>query len=393
MSSDAPEDGPPPPRPPGPGAGPAADPLLGALVEGRYRVVAPIARGGMGCVYRAVEEPGGRPVALKTLLPHLLGGEREATLHKRLMREAATCARLSHPNTVRVHGFGGLTVAGDDTLYLVMELVEGTTLARTLAAEGPFPPARTLRVAAGIAEALGEAHGIGVVHRDLKPSNVMLVGGAGSSAVKVLDFGVAKVVQGDGENLTSTGSFIGSPRYTAPEQVRQEDVDGRCDLYALGCVMYELLSGKPPFATGEPMRTLLSHLHEPVPPLRDRAAQPIPEALESLVLRCLEKDRDARWADAGAFLRALREVQRELDPEAAASAAPGAPPVGATAAESAVPFAAAEPPEPAPASAPTDGVSPHAGSKTPLLSGTAVTVGGLVLVGLVLAVGLTLFFR
>jgi serine/threonine protein kinase len=311
MPPESPSDAP-PPRPPPRAPDPGDDPLVGALVADKYRVIEAVARGGMGRIYRAVQEPLGRVVALKTLLPQYNGGEREKTLEKRFLLEASTCSKLDHPNTVKVFDYGTLRLGGEDTLFMVMEFVSGRTLAQALRADGAFPPARVLRVAKEIARSLREAHANGVVHRDLKPSNVMLVERDDGESVKVLDFGVAKVMQEGGEALTSTGSFVGSPRYTAPEQIRQEDVDGRCDLYALGCVMYELLVGAPPFASGEPMRTLLAHLQDPVPSLRARAQQEIPDGVEALIMRCLEKERDRRWPDVAAFLEALRAAEEAL---------------------------------------------------------------------------------
>ncbi len=287
---------------------PAADPLVGVLVAGKYRVLGLVARGGMGRIYRAEQLPLGREVALKILTRPILGSDQDdSALEKRFLLEAATCARLKHQNTVDVFDYGALDVGGDPTFYMVMELVRGRTLAQALRQDGPFPAARAARVAFEIARSLREAHGAGVVHRDLKPSNVMLVETDEGESVKVLDFGVAKVMAAGTEVLTTDGSFVGSPRYTAPEQVRQEAVDGRADLYALGVVLWEMLTGAPPFSSAEPIRTLLMHLNDPLPPFAP--AHPVPPPLEAVVRRLLEKSPADRHADADALVLALRALR------------------------------------------------------------------------------------
>lgn len=285
-----------------------ADPLVGTTVAGKYRVLALVARGGMGRIYRAEQVPLGREVALKLLTRPLLGSSvDDLAMEKRFLREAATCARLHHPNTVNVFDYGSLDLGGDPTFYMIMEFLHGRTLAQALRQDGPFAATRVARIAYEIARSLREAHAAGVVHRDLKPSNVMLVPGDEGEAVKVLDFGVAKVVAEGTEALTTDGSFVGSPRYTAPEQVRQEDVDGRADLYALGVVMWELLTGAPPFSSAEAVRTLLMHLNDPLPPFAP--AHPVPPALEAIVRCLLEKAPGARFADAEALVVALRPLR------------------------------------------------------------------------------------
>ncbi len=284
------------------------DPLVGAVVAGKYRVIDLVARGGMGRIYRAEQAPLGREVALKILTRPVLGTTSDdAALEKRFLLEAATCARLLHPNTVTVFDYGSIDVAGEQTFYMVMEFVRGRTISQAIRAEGPLSPARTVRVAHEICRSLREAHRAGVVHRDLKPSNVMLAQTEEGEVVKVLDFGVAKVMAEGADSLTTDGCFVGSPRYTAPEQVRQEQIDGRADLYALGVMMFEMLSGAPPFSSPEPVRTLLMHLNDPVPPLH--APEGVPSQLEALIRRLLEKDPRARYADADAVILALRATR------------------------------------------------------------------------------------
>ncbi|MBM4365061.1 MAG: protein kinase, partial [Deltaproteobacteria bacterium] len=284
------------------------DPLVGAVVADKYRVIDLVARGGMGRIYRAEQAPLGREVALKILTRPVLGTNLDdVALEKRFLLEAATCARLRHPNTVTVFDYGAIDIAGEQTFYMVMEFVRGRTVSQAIRAEGPFSPARTVRVAHEICRSLREAHRAGIVHRDLKPSNVMLAQTEEGEAVKVLDFGVAKVMAEGAESLTTDGSFVGSPRYTAPEQVRQEQIDGRADLYALGVMMFEMLSGAPPFSSSEPVRTLLMHLNDPVPALHGPEGVPAP--IEALVRRLLEKDPRARYADADAVILALRATR------------------------------------------------------------------------------------
>lgn len=284
------------------------------VLQGKYRVIEMVARGGMGRIYRAEHTPLGREVALKILTRPMLGGETDdAALQKRFLLEAATCARLKHPNTVRVFDYGAIQVSGDPTFFMVMEFLRGRTLAQAIRADGPFSPARALRVAIEICRSLREAHKAGVVHRDLKPSNVMLTEGDEGEAVKVLDFGVAKVLSGATEALTSDGSFVGSPRYTAPEQIRQDKVDGRADLYAVGVVIYEMLTGIPPFTSSEPVRTLLMHLNDPVPPFP--AALGVPSDVEQLVRRLMEKRPEDRFDSAEVTTDALRRLRAQLGPE------------------------------------------------------------------------------
>ncbi len=278
--------------------------MLGRVVAERYRVTQLVARGGMGRIYLAVQEPLGREIALKILTRPGFGSlEDSAALEKRFLLEAATCARLVHPNTVTVFDYGSLNLDGSPTFYMAMEFVRGRTLHQVLREGGPMLAVRAVNIAYEIVRSLREAHAAGVVHRDLKPSNVMIVETDQGESVKVLDFGVAKVLSSGTEELTRDGSFIGSPRYSAPEQIRQEGVDGRSDLYALGVVMWEMLTGGAPFSSPEPMRTLMMHLNQPLPAFSPR--HPVPPALEALVRRLLSKEPVDRPRDADDLLRLL----------------------------------------------------------------------------------------
>ena len=282
------------------------DPLLGKTIGGKFQVVARIARGGMGAVYRAEQAPLGRPCALKVLRPKVEGDEKYE-FARRFFLEASTAAKLSHPNTVTIFDYGK-----DDELgfFLAMELLEGRTLARAIREDGPFPMARAAHVARQIARSLREAHAMGVVHRDVKPANVYLVTHADETDfVKVLDFGLVKDVEADDE-LTQAGLFMGSPKYMSPEQIRGDRVDARSDLYALGVVLFEMLTGRVPFDRGAGVDTLLAHMNAPPPALRevypDTDAN---DAIAEIVARCLAKAPGDRFGSMEELLAALRTAE------------------------------------------------------------------------------------
>ena len=193
------------------------DPLVGQVVADRYRVDRLIARGGMGSIYLAEQLPLGRWVALKVLVPATLRDEQGPELRARFLLEAGTCARLRHPNPVTVYDYGSIPAGVGDlaggALFIAMEFVNGRTLSSAIKEDGPFSPTRAAVIGRRIAQSLRQAHAMGVVHRDLKPGNVMLVSGERADQVKVLDFGVAKVLdEGQDTNLTAAGNFVGSPR-------------------------------------------------------------------------------------------------------------------------------------------------------------------------------------
>ena len=313
-----------PPDIPGP-AHADRDPMLGRQLAGRYRVERLLARGGMGSVYVATQEPLGRPVALK-ILGGTGGHADDDGFQRRFLQEAATLARLRHPNTVTLFDYG---VLEDEQLaYMVMELVRGPTLAQVLRQEGRLSPARALWVAHEVARALGEAHGLGIVHRDLKPGNVMLTSGPEGEQVKVLDFGIAKLLEDDGHALTAAENLVGSPGYMAPEQITRRPIDGRTDIYALGVQLYFMLTGVQPFAGRNAVESFVGHLQRPAPTLASALGTPVPQALEALVARCLEKEPERRPADVAELRAAIRATLNELDPAAAAmlAAAPAVPP-------------------------------------------------------------------
>ncbi|WP_437607775.1 TonB family protein [Sorangium sp. So ce834] len=287
------------------------DPLIGATIAGRYRIVSLIARGGMGKVYRAEQSALGRICALKLLVPDERR-EQDPEFFRRFSREAATAARLTHPNSVTVFDYGRDDPRG--IYFIAMEYIAGRTLHRVLHDEGALPEARASRIARQICRALIEAHGLGLVHRDLKPSNVLLVDqGDEKDFVKVLDFGLVKDVSGqDLDDLTQKGLFIGSPKYTAPEQAMGHDLSPRADIYALGVLLYEMLSGKVPFDKKVPTATLMAHVSEPPPPLAGSAQGAlVSPAMEAIVMRCLAKDPDRRFQSMKECLIALKSAAGE----------------------------------------------------------------------------------
>ena len=274
--------------------GPATDPLVGKIFEGRYRVERVLGRGGMGSVYEATHLTMQRPVALKVLLPALAGDLKQV---RRFQYEARAASRLSHPHVLRVYDFGQ---SDHGELFLVSELLRGETLAALLEREGALPPARALGITIDILKALVCAHEEGIVHRDLKPENVYLtnVRGEGDFA-KVLDFGLAKSVHADEDvsRLTRTGAVLGTPAYMSPEQAQDTEVDGRSDLYSLGILMFELLTGKLPFRADNVLDLLVAQLHETAPRLT-LGDDPALIELEQLVADCLAKQKSARPASA-----------------------------------------------------------------------------------------------
>ena len=265
--------------------------LVRSAFAAEYEIVSEIGRGGMAIVYRAVERELEREVALK-VLPLSLAGDGQMV--ERFLREARMAARLEHPHVVpiwRVGRAGGLP-------FIAMKLVHGPTLGDLLGSRGALPGAQVRRLLVETGSALAHAHGSGIVHRDIKPDNILL---EPDGRALVTDFGIARAARES--SLTASGTAIGTPRYMSPEQARAKTVDGRADLYALGVVAYECLTGRVPFDGTDPMSILLAHVEQPVPePYLD---DPDARALWPVVRRLLEKHPDDRFADAGAMLAAL----------------------------------------------------------------------------------------
>jgi serine/threonine-protein kinase len=285
----------------------APDALIGRVINDRFKINALIARGGMGKVYRAEQAPLGRVCAIKVLNPNY-AGEHDPEFHKRFFLEASIASKLTHPNTVTIFDYGRTE---DDIYYMAMEYLEGHTLHRAIREAGHFPEERAAHVARQICRALREAHSLGVIHRDLKPANIFLVEhGDETDFVKVLDFGLVKnVSENKGEDLTQTGLFMGSPKYMAPEQIRGDRVDARTDIYALGIIMYEMITGKVPFDRPNSVNILMAHVNEDAPPMRQmNPAIHLSPAIEETVGRCMAKDPDQRFRSMDEVLAALKRV-------------------------------------------------------------------------------------
>jgi serine/threonine-protein kinase len=259
----------------------------------RYELGPVLGQGGMARVHQGVDRQLDRRVAIKVLAPPF---DRDDEFVERFRREARAAAGLSHPNIVAVFDSG----SDDGTHFIVTELVEGETLADRLR-DGPMPPADAVAVAVDIARALAAAHALGLIHRDIKPGNVMLLP---DGRVKVVDFGIARAAGSD--TLTHTGVVLGSTAYLSPEQAGGQPVDERADLYSLGCVLYEMLTGRVPFRADTPIATMYRHVNEDAPP--PSTITPVQPELEDVVLRCLEKDPKRRFASAAELEAALLAV-------------------------------------------------------------------------------------
>jgi eukaryotic-like serine/threonine-protein kinase len=283
-------------------------PLLG----NRYRLGGRIATGGMGTVYRAVDETLGRPVAVKVLRRELAD---DRTFLERFRREARAAAGLSHPGVAAVYDYGEL--GGQP--FIVMELVEGETLAERIAARGRLPWPEAFALGGQVARALAAAHAHGMVHRDVKPANLLV--GPGARA-KVTDFGIAQAAQA--ATLTRTGVVLGSANYVAPEQARGGHVGPAADLYSLGCVLYEAVTGETPYRGGNAVAIATQHVSAPVPDPREHRPD-LPPAAAALVTRALRKDPAARFPSGASMAAALVEA---CESGRAAEATGVLPPVG-----------------------------------------------------------------
>ncbi|MDP1826903.1 MAG: protein kinase [Archangium sp.] len=286
------------------------DPLIGQTIDGRFRIVDVIGKGAMGKVYRAVQLPLNRAVAIK-LLDSRYGAGRDESFKQRFLVEAALTSKLNHPNTVRVLDYGSTR---DGLFFLAMEYLDGETLEKLLT-KGPLPWHRVLSIGQQMARALREAHELGVVHRDLKPGNVVLLhADDDADFVKVLDFGLVKsFVEGhelEGRAITQQGMLMGSPPYMAPEQGEKNRADPRSDIYSLGTMLFEMLSGKPPFSGAGALEVILKHVNQPVPPLVTPSKfEAVPDALRAIVMRCLAKSPMDRFQSMEELLLALQDVQ------------------------------------------------------------------------------------
>jgi serine/threonine-protein kinase len=255
---------------------------------GRYEVIERVGSGGMAEVYRARDDLLGRDVAVKVLSERYA---RDRSFVERFRREAQSAANLNHPNIVSLYDYG----ADNGTYFIVMEYIDGRPLDDIIRREGALLPERAAEIAFDIAQALHRAHEGGLVHRDVKPSNVMITS---TAQTKVTDFGIARAVAADGEQtVTQTGMVIGTASYLSPEQAQGNPVDARSDVYSLGCVLYEMLTGSPPFQGESPLAIVYKHVREDPPP-PSRVNPDVPTALDAIVMKALAKNPDNRFASA-----------------------------------------------------------------------------------------------
>jgi serine/threonine-protein kinase len=281
------------------------DPLVGTVLDRRFRIDFQLAAGGFGAIYQATDARSKAEVALKVLHPKLA---RDPNVIERFRREAATLSNLRNPHTIQAYEFGE---APDGTLYIVMELLHGESLYHQFHARGPMPWRRVVHIARGVCSSLAEAHAHGIVHRDLKPANIHLeTRGGDADFVKVLDFGIAKIVHGAGQErteLTQAGQMIGTVDYMSPEQMVGGEMTGRSDIYTLGTVIYEMITGRMPFADAQTATAILAAVLTRTPePLSHH--RPVPAALDDIVARCLERDPQKRYAEIGELDSALARV-------------------------------------------------------------------------------------
>jgi serine/threonine protein kinase len=303
------------------------DRLVGETLDGRYFVQRKIGEGGMGVVFAARHAVIERPLAIKVLKREVM---RDTATIKRFVQEAKAASRIGHPNIVDVTDFG---TTPDGMTYSVMEYVDGMTLSRAIKEGAPMTSQRAIRIAQQIGRALGAAHDKGIVHRDLKPENVFLIDREERrDFVKIVDFGIAKVQplegKSEGPRLTRVGSVFGTPEYMAPEQAAgRSDTDGRVDVYALGTILYEMMTGRTPHKSDSTVRTIAMQMLDPItPPSQVRPDLAIPKPLELAIMKALAKKREDRYQTMGELVVALDEVTQQIKNAGATPSLPPLPP-------------------------------------------------------------------
>jgi hypothetical protein len=291
--------------------------LVGITLDGRYRLDALLGEGGMGAVYRATQLANDRRVAVKLLKPHLTTDD--AAL-ERFMREARATLKIESPHAVKVLDFG---ITPHRDYYMALEYLDGRTVQRELDVDGPFAPARVIHIARQVLHALGEAHAHGIVHRDIKPDNILLMrAGEDHDYAKVLDFGVAKLLDQSVTALTAKGMVFGTPEFMSPEQATGQKLDGRSDLYALAACMYAMLTGRGLYPATTPIEWLTSHARIPAPHLAEGKPELAPfEELDELLQRCLAKQREMRPATAAEMAAQLATISTTVTRAAPVKAA------------------------------------------------------------------------
>ncbi|MCW5824326.1 MAG: serine/threonine protein kinase [Cyanobacteria bacterium TGS_CYA1] len=291
------------------------DPLLGMVIEGRYRIQSVIGQGSAGTVYKAVQELIGREVAIKVLHEYLVSDEE---FIKRFRQEAKASSRLSHPNIITIYDFG--VIPQGNRPYIAMDLLVGTPLSDYLAENERVSLNDAIPLLTQVCSALGEAHRHGVVHRDVKPENIVLVERSGQKLYPmVVDFGIARIVEeSESAKITRTGTVCGSPTYMSPEQCTSSKVDSRSDIYSIGIVIYETLTGEVPFHSDELIRVMSMHLSEPPKPLNQvKPGLLFPDALEEVVNKALSKNPNDRFQTMEEMAAALEEsIKAPVKPQA-----------------------------------------------------------------------------
>ncbi|MBH25437.1 MAG: hypothetical protein CMH57_13520 [Myxococcales bacterium] len=317
------------------------DPLIGETIANRYRIISRIGAGGMGVVYKGDQAAMDRKIAIK-VLPRDLDDE---SLIERFRREARAASQLRHPNTITLYDFG----LHEEILYIAMEFLDGISLNQAMKA-GPMPAGRVINIVIQTLRSLAEAHKKGIVHRDIKPDNVFLIRLDGTpDFVKVLDFGVAKLTKSEDKTLTQAGMIFGTPKYMSPEQARSKPTGPRSDLYAVGIMAYEMLTGQVPFDADDHVSILLKHCTEPVPSFAEiNPDVEVPEDLGQVIVRSLAKKPEDRFQDAEEMIQALEQLSTKYHYSASSI-----PAVGGDA-------------TPVPGAMSTGGVSPSTGSLPPM---------------------------
>ena len=288
-----------------------AGPWAGAIIDGRYRLTEKLGEGGMGTVYKVEHVRMGKVLALKLLRPEVA---RDKKLKQRFHQEARLVSKLSHPNTIQVFDFGELE---DGSLYIAMEYLSGRDLAWTLRGHGWLPERKAISIASQVLASLAEAHENNIIHRDIKPANIMLLKGkAGDDRVKVLDFGIAKLTaEEQRKHITGVADFLGTPAYMSPEQAKGEPLDPRSDLYSVGAMLFELLTGRGPFLGPTPLSVITKHMTEEPPRFADVAPEKeISLGVEHVVRKALAKRREDRFASAEQMRAALEGLQHDAGP-------------------------------------------------------------------------------
>jgi serine/threonine protein kinase len=286
---------------------------IGRVLGGQFRLQQPLGRGGMGHVYLAEQLEIGRPVVVKLLNAQALSG---SSGEARFKREAQALAQLNHPNIVQLYAFGR---CDDGTPYLAMEYIAGRTLGDLVAQRGALPEHEVREILDQLCDALIDAHHHGVIHRDLKPDNVM-ISTTHTGRVKILDFGIAKLTRASAPRITQNGEILGTPQYMAPEQLSEHATDERTDIYALGLIGYELLTGEVPFEADTALSLMMKVLNEPIVPPRLKAPErEVSREFDALITRCLEKSAERRFQSALELREALAALHENPQPLAAGS--------------------------------------------------------------------------